>query len=73
MDKGRKRVNQADDMMARITAERLVLHLEAFGFVLMKGQPAAGPRRPACRPQGVETLVQSSNVGYCVSSKFRLR
>ena len=33
---GRKRVHQADDVMARITAERLVRHLEASGYVLMK-------------------------------------
>ena len=33
---GRKRVHHADDVMARITAERLVRHLEASGFVLMK-------------------------------------
>jgi hypothetical protein len=36
---GRKRVHRADDAMARITAERLVQHLEASGFVLMKGPP----------------------------------
>jgi hypothetical protein len=40
---GRKRVNHADDMMARITAERLVQHLEASGFVLMKGPPRMAP------------------------------
>jgi hypothetical protein len=40
---GRKRVRHADDMMARITAERLVQHLEASGFVLMKGPPRAAP------------------------------
>ena len=38
---GRKRVHHADDMMARITAERLVQHLEAF--VVMKGHPATAP------------------------------
>jgi hypothetical protein len=27
-------------MMARITAERLIQHLEASGFVVMKGQHA---------------------------------
>lgn len=36
---GRKRVNHADEMMARITADRLVRHLEGSGFVLMK-QPS---------------------------------
>ena len=40
---GRKRVHHADDMMARITAERLVQHLEASGFVLMKGPPRLAP------------------------------
>ena len=33
---GRKRVTHADDMMARITADRLVRHLQGSGFVLMK-------------------------------------
>ena len=40
---GRKRVNHADAMMARIVAERLVRHLEASGFVLMKRPGAAAP------------------------------
>jgi hypothetical protein len=40
---GRKRVNHADDMMARITADRLVQHLTESGFVLMKGTAAAAP------------------------------
>ena len=40
---GRKRVHHADDAMAQITAERLVRHLEASGFVLMKGPPRAAP------------------------------
>ena len=40
---GRKRVNHADDMMARITADRLVHHLTASGFVLMKAGAAAAP------------------------------
>lgn len=40
---GRKRVYHADDMMARITAERLVQHLTASGFVLMKAGPATAP------------------------------
>jgi hypothetical protein len=40
---GRKRVHHADDVMARITAERLVQHLEGSGFVLMKGPPRVAP------------------------------
>ena len=40
---GRKRVHHADDAMARITAERLVRHLERSGFVQMKRSPTAPP------------------------------
>jgi len=39
---GRKHVHHADDMMARITADRLARHLERSGFVVMKA-----PARPA--------------------------
>ena len=40
---GRKRVRHADDAMARITAERLVLHLQKSGYVLMKRPDATAP------------------------------
>jgi hypothetical protein len=40
---GRKRVHHADDVMARITAERLVRHLERSGYVLMKRPETAPP------------------------------
>ena len=40
---GRKRVHQADEAMARITAERLVRHLERCGYVLMRKPEAAAP------------------------------
>ena len=43
---GRRRVRTADDAMARITAERLVEHLQRCGFVLMKGPGGAMPRTP---------------------------
>jgi hypothetical protein len=54
---GRRRVHDADDVMARITAERLVAHLARSGFVLMKKPPAAvpsvvshpAPKRATCR------------------------
>ena len=46
---GRKRVHQADTFMARITAERLVQHLELSGFVLMKKPPAPAHSAPAYR------------------------
>jgi hypothetical protein len=40
---GRRRVRTADDAMARITAERLVEHLQRSGFVLMKRPPGRAP------------------------------
>jgi hypothetical protein len=33
---GRKRIHSANELMARITAERLVEHLELSGFVVKK-------------------------------------
>lgn len=38
---GRKRVHNADEIMAEIVAKRLVEHLERAGFVVMK-RPATG-------------------------------
>jgi hypothetical protein len=49
---GRKRVNHADDTMARITAERLIQHLTASGFVVMKGQATAAPTTTNMPPAG---------------------
>lgn len=40
---GRKRVHHADDMMARITAERLVRHLKGSGFTIVKDPDARPP------------------------------
>jgi hypothetical protein len=40
---GKKRVHDAADAMARITAERLVRHLQRCGFVVMKTPAAAAP------------------------------
>jgi len=39
---GRKRVHDADEVMARITAERLVEHLERSGYVVMHKPPTTG-------------------------------
>jgi hypothetical protein len=39
---GRKRVHQADEYMARIAAERIVRHLEAARFVVMRRPPISG-------------------------------
>jgi hypothetical protein len=40
---GRRRVHHADEVMARITAERLVRHLEQSGDVLMRRPDKAAP------------------------------
>jgi len=40
---GRKRVHTADDVMARVTAERLVRHLERSGYVLMRRPTTPAP------------------------------
>ena len=39
---GRKRTHTGDEFMARITAQRLVRHLEMSGFVVMK-KPSGKP------------------------------
>ena len=39
---GRRRVTTGDEFMAKITAERLVRHLELSGFVVMRGPPRQG-------------------------------
>ena len=43
---GRRRVHHADDLMARITAERLVEHLARSGFVPMGRPPARAASPP---------------------------
>ncbi len=44
---GRRRVSHADEIMARITAERLVQHLRGSGFVVMR---QAGEQAPTDKP-----------------------
>jgi hypothetical protein len=39
---GRKRKHDAGEIMARIVAARLVMHLDQAGFVIMKKPPAVG-------------------------------
>lgn len=46
---GRKHVRQGDELMANITAERLVEHLLRSGFVVMKRPPAKAPSTPKTR------------------------
>jgi hypothetical protein len=45
---GRKRVHDSDAMMASITAQRIVRHLERSGFVVLKKPPIGGsaPQNP---------------------------
>lgn len=47
---GRKRVHTGDEFLAKITAQRLVEHLEQSGYVVMKKPPApfhsTGPNAP---------------------------
>ena len=53
---GRKRVQQGDELMARITAERLVEHLRLAGFVVMRrpARPAPGVPDAAYRKRSPE-------------------
>ena len=46
---GRKRVQNADEIMPAIVAKRLVEHLERAGFVVRKRPLTAGARRPTGR------------------------
>jgi hypothetical protein len=48
--KGRKRVDHTGEMMARITADRLVEHLTALGFVLMKSPAAPASSTAEMKP-----------------------
>ena len=43
---GKRRIRDAEETMARITAERLVKHLELSGYVLMKKLPPRGYSTP---------------------------
>jgi hypothetical protein len=43
---GRKRARTANALMAQITAERLVEHLQLSGFVVMKKPPAKAHSTP---------------------------
>jgi hypothetical protein len=42
----RKKFYQGDELMARITAEHLIKHLELSGFVVMRRPPAPGHNIP---------------------------
>jgi hypothetical protein len=49
---GRKRIHNADEIMAAIVAKRLVDHLERDGFVVMKRPPEIGTAAPGRGYQG---------------------
>ena len=40
---GKRRVHHADDVMARVTAKRLVQHPQQSGFVVLKRSSAIAP------------------------------
>ncbi|MCE2576699.1 MULTISPECIES: hypothetical protein [Komagataeibacter] len=44
---GRRKVHTADEMMARITAERLVAYLQACGYVILRRTGAPAPSTSA--------------------------
>jgi len=48
--KGRKRVHNADQMMAEITAGHLAEHLRVAGFVVMKKPPEPPGQPPPMTP-----------------------
>ncbi len=47
---GRKRIHHAADIMAQITAEKLVAHLEKSGFVVMRKPPGVAASTGAMPP-----------------------
>lgn len=51
---GKKRVHSADDVMARVTAERLVQHLERPGYVLMRRPTPTAPSTSGHRHPNAE-------------------
>jgi hypothetical protein len=56
---GRKRVQDADETMARITAERLVEHLERSGYVVMHRPPLGQHGAPGNLAGWIEKAAKS--------------
>ncbi len=48
--RGGKRVHDADEMMARIVADRLIEHLRISGFVYVMWKPSVEPNSITCHP-----------------------
>ena len=61
---GRKRARDADETMARITAERLVGHLERSGYVVMCA-PGLGQHGAAGNPAGWIEKATGTKRGEC--------
>jgi hypothetical protein len=55
---GRKRVHSADELMADITAERLVEYLEQAGYVVMCKPPAVQHGKPENHAEWVEQAIK---------------
>ena len=64
---GRKRVHHGDEMMVRITAERLVEHLERAEYSRDEAAPSAtAVARPgASRRRRVISIITADAVGHC--------
>jgi hypothetical protein len=55
---GRKRVHSADELMAQITAERLVEYLERAGYVVMCEPPLGQHGKPRNHAGWVEQAIK---------------
>lgn len=51
----RRRVHDADELMARIVADRLAEHLQRCGFVIFTQAPAAPPQDCRTQPKARQT------------------
>ena len=49
---GKKRIHDSDRMMASIVAERIVTHLDRWGYVVLKKPPIGGSALSIRRPAG---------------------
>lgn len=54
---GRRRVHDADELMARLVAERLVAHLERCGFILCRTQDT-GSHTASAHPHPTEACCE---------------
>ncbi len=59
--KGRKPFRNADTLMAQITAEHLLEHLRAQGFVVMRKPPGATHSTPSAAHENAEPPARSTS------------